>query len=360
MQTVLQSVPDAMILIDEAGEMLAFSRSAEALFGYPAADVIGKNVSMLMAGADEAHHDRYISSYMSTGEKQIIGIGRVVRARVSSGKVIPVHLTIGEAKIGDRRFFAGYVRDVTDQQAADHQISRMQAELANFSRLSTAGTMASAMAHELNQPLTAVANYLEAARDMLQSPDAETLGIIRDALDSAASQSVRAGQIVRRLRDYVSRGEFETRKTDVADVVEQAISLSKLGGQHPLPRVISRMPESRPKVWCDALQIRQVILNLIRNAADATRDQTTAMIEVTGQRQDGTEFFEISVADNGPGLTLEEGRSPFEPFQSSKADGMGLGLSICQTIIEAHDGKIWVGESPFGGAKFSFTLKTVE
>ncbi|MEM9669133.1 MAG: PAS domain S-box protein [Pseudomonadota bacterium] len=359
--TILQSVPDAMIVIDEAGIIMAFSNSAEKLFGFTADEAIGRNVSTLMVGADRKHHDNYITSYMHTGEKQIIGKGRVVKARRANGDVVPVHLTIGEARIGDKRFFSGYVRDVTEQQATDHQISQMQAELSNFSRLSTAGTMASAMAHELNQPLTAVANYLEAARDMLESPEPDVVALVQGALDSAANQCVRAGKIVRRLRDYVSRGEFELSRTNLNELAQQGISLSKIGVKGAIPRVAYKIPDRQFEVWCDGLQIRQVILNLVRNAAEATRGCETPRIELRiGEVPESEDLIELSVSDNGTGIELEDDRSPFEPFQSSKPEGMGLGLSICQTIIEAHGGDIWVEESDLGGAKFCFTLKAAE
>ncbi|MEM8921748.1 MAG: PAS domain S-box protein, partial [Pseudomonadota bacterium] len=168
LSTILASVPDAMIVIDESGRIVAFSAAAEAMFGYQAEDVRGKNVSCLMTDADRPHHDEYIGTYLKTGRRRIIGIGRVVKARLADNREIPVDLKIGEAKIGEHRLFTGYIRDLSEQQRAEHRLREMQAELTNFSRLSVVGTMASAMAHELNQPLTAVANYLEASRDLLQ------------------------------------------------------------------------------------------------------------------------------------------------------------------------------------------------
>ena len=209
--SVLNSVPDGMIVIDEQGTILAFSAAAERMFGYAAAEVEGRNVSELMTSKDRTHHDQYIRNYIETGVAQIVGIGRIVEGRTASGETLPVELKIGEAEVDGRRVFTGFVRDVTDRQAQQHRLSRLQAELSNFSRLSAAGSMASAMAHELNQPLTAVANYIEAARDMLTEPDELTLETVREALDAAAKQSIRAGQIVRRLRAYVSRGEIEMR-----------------------------------------------------------------------------------------------------------------------------------------------------
>lgn len=361
LDAIFASVPDALILIDETGIVVAFSQSAEALFGYTSEHIVGQNVKVLMAGHDARHHDSYISNYLITGEKQIIGIGRIVEARLSNGQVIPVHLTIGEARIGNQRFFAGYIRDITEKQAADHQINRMQAELANFSRLSTAGTMASAMAHELNQPLTAITNYMEAARDILETPDNGTIDMAKEALGAAASQAVRAGQVVRRLRDFVSRGEFETAQTDLAALVGQAISLAKLGADGKVPRIVKSLPSDLPHVWCDSLQIRQVILNLVRNGAEAAQDQAVPMIEISGEIDNAHPgFVTLSVSDNGTGIEMDGDVSPFDPFRSSKSDGMGLGLSICRTIIEAHDGKIWASNNETGGARLSFTLKIAQ
>ncbi len=356
LQTVLASVPDAMIVIDEAGKIIAFSTAAEKLFGFTTSEVTGQNVSMLMTGNDRPHHDRYISNYIETGEKQIIGIGRVVEARLASGQTVPVDLKIGEARMGQHRLFTGFIRDVTERQAAQHRISSMQAELAAFSRLSAVGTMASAMAHELNQPLTAVSNYLEAARDLLDTPTEETIILVKEALDAASGQSVRAGQIVRRLRDYVSRGEIEAREVDIGSVIRDAASLSKIGIEGPLARIIIKLDDTLPPAHADRLQIRQVLVNLIKNAIEATADAASPLVWVTASvRDDG--MLLVQIRDNGPGLPDNPGRTPFDPFFSSKPKGMGLGLSICQTIVDAHGGTIWTESSESGGAIFSFTLK---
>lgn len=355
MRSVLASVPDAMIVINQHGQMLAFSAAAERLFGYKAKDVAGQNVSMLMAGADETHHDQYISNYLSTGEKQIIGIGRIVTAKLADGSTIPVELKIGEAEIDGHRLFTGYIRDMSEQQANALRLSQMQVELANFSRLSAVGTMASAMAHELNQPLTAVANYLEAARDMLDSADADTLAYIQEALDAAANQSIRAGQIVRRLRDYVSRGELDMRPVHLRDVAEDATSLAKVGFEGQLARVIVQVPEHFPNVLADRLQLRQVIVNLVRNAIEALSETATPQIWITAEKHDG--LAHITVEDNGPGIPGADGSSPFDAFNSTKPGGMGLGLSICQTIMDAHGTTIEYAPSSRGGAAFKFSLR---
>ncbi len=358
MQSILASVPDAMIVIDETGQILAFSAAAERLFGYDAEEIAGRNVSELMAGADEKHHDQYIRNYLSTGEKQIIGIGRIVEARLANGDTIPVELKIGEASIHGHRLFTGYIRDMSEQQANALRLNNMQVELANFSRLSAVGTMASAMAHELNQPLTAVANYLEAARDLLDQADPETLSFIQEALDAAATQSIRAGQIVRRLRDYVSRGELDLRSVYLQDVVDDAISLAKVGIESQLARVISRIPEDFPALLADRIQLRQVIVNLVRNAIEALSETANPQVWIRADLEDNLAV--ITVEDNGPGYQGQGDASPFDAFNSSKTHGMGLGLSICQTILDAHGTDIEYAPSEKGGAAFKFTLRLAQ
>ena len=359
LHTILLSVPDAMIVIDEAGLIVAFSAAAEKLFGYSAEEVSGKNISLLMTETDRPYHDQYISNYLETGEKQIIGIGRVVEARLANGDEIPVELKIGEARLGKHRLFTGYIRDVSERQSTEHRISKMQAELSNFSRLSAVGTMASAMAHELNQPLTAVSNYLEAARDLLDTPTKETVEMVKEALGAASAQSVRAGQIIRRLRDYVARGEIDTRPVDIGSVIRDGASLSKLGMEGPLARIIVRIEDELPMVQADRLQIRQVIVNLIKNAIEATAKASTPQIWVTASRKDDS-TIQVTVRDNGLGMPQQPGRTPFDPFYSSKPKVMGLGLSICQTIIEAHGGTIWTEPNQPCGAAFCLTLKVAE
>lgn len=359
MQTILASVPDAMIVIDERGVILAFSAAAEALFGYKTDDVIGKNVSMLMTGADETHHDQYIKNYLDTGERQIIGIGRIVQAKLADGENIPVELKIGEANIGGQKLFTGYIRDISEKQANAHRLAQMQVEIANFSRLSAVGTMASAMAHELNQPLTAVANYLEAARDLLDAPDPETVEMVQEALAAAATQSIRAGQIVRRLRDYVSRGELDLRAVDLRAIIDDAVSLAKVGIEGQLAQVIIRVPKDLPMVMADKLQLRQVFVNIVRNAIEALVESGNPQVRVSATLKQDQEV-QIEISDNGPGFQGEPGQSLFDPFYSSKASGMGLGLSICQTIMEAHGTVIGYDHGPSGGAVFRFTLRISE
>ena len=356
-QSILDSVPDAMVVTDESGTILAFSRAAEQLFGYKGEEVIGHAVNRLMAGRDKSNHDNYINNYMRTGHRQIIGKGRVVIAAKADGSLFPIDLKIGEARIGDHFLFTAFIRDLTEQQRAELRMQEMQSELVHFSRLSAVGTMASALAHELNQPLTAVANYLEASRDLLDSPAPETREILREALSEAATQAVRAGEIVRKLRSYVSRGEVDARPVHLDQVVADAIALSRTSRERADIPVTVQQAESISRVMADPIQIQQVIINLIRNAMDAMSDLEDAHIAIRAMPDDDPGFVSIEVCDNGPGLSPEMKETIFKPFATTKAHGMGLGLSICQTIVEAHGGTIRAVSSPQGGTCFRFTLR---
>lgn len=356
-ESILNSVPDAMVVTDEAGTILAFSSAAEKLFGYSAAEMIGQAVNVLMAGRDRTNHGEYIGNYLRTGHRQIIGKGRVVIAARADGSVFPVDLKIGEARIAGRFLFTAFIRDLTEQQSAELRMQEMQSELVHFSRLSAVGTMASALAHELNQPLTAVANYLEASRDMLESPDPGTREILRGALAEAATQAVRAGEIVRKLRSYVSRGEVDTRPVRLGPLLADALALCKTSRDRLDIPVTVKLDEEAGRVLADPIQVQQVVINLVRNAMDAMSGRADARIELRVSPGADAGLVMIEVCDNGPGLSPEIKENIFKPFATTKSQGMGLGLSICQTIVEAHGGTIRAVASPQGGTCFRFTLR---
>ncbi|HRI99278.1 MAG TPA: ATP-binding protein, partial [Hyphomonas sp.] len=212
-------------------------------------------------------------------------------------------------------------------------------------------------AHELNQPLTAVANYLEASRDLLDSPDPETKEILREALSEAAKQAVRAGEIVRKLRSYVSRGEVDMRTVHLRPLLLDAIALSKISRDHADIPVNLEQVDTVQRVQADPIQVQQVVINLIRNAMDAMDGVDDARIRVRTLAPDEDGFVAIEVCDNGPGLPAEMKEAIFKPFATTKSQGMGLGLSICQTIVEAHGGEIRAITPPEGGTCFRFTLR---
>lgn len=355
LQSILATVPDAMIIIDEQGRITSFSAAAEQVFGYSEAELLGKNVSCLMPSPDRERHDGYIGHYLNTGERRIIGIGRIVVGQRKDGSTFPMQLSIGEAGEKGRRVFTGFIRDLTERERDELRMKELQSELVHVSRLSAMGTMASTLAHELNQPLTAVANYLETTRDLLVDPDPETVVMVREALDDAAKESLRAGHIVRRLRDFVARGEVEKRIEDLPRMIEEASALGLIGARERGVRAFFQLDPAATPVLVDRVQIQQVLVNLVRNAVEAMGDSLVRDLTVTTVAQ-ANGLIRVSVVDTGPGISEEVVPQLFQAFVSSKGEGMGLGLSICRTIIEAHGGRIWTDPAPAGGAIFHFTL----
>ncbi|BAV63249.1 PAS domain-containing sensor histidine kinase [Sphingobium cloacae] len=355
LNSILASVPDAMVVIDAEGIMLSFSHAAQRMFGYEEAEVLGKNVSMLMPSPDREAHDGYIARYLETGVAHIIGSTRRVIGCRKDGTLVPHELAIGEATGGGERVFTGFMRDLTDQEATAARLQDLQAELIHVSRVSAMGAMASTLAHELNQPITAVVNYVQIAHVLLEDPDPDTVAEIREALADAASEALRAGQIVRRLRAFVARGEVQKQVEDLPKLIEEACSLGLVGlSEHGIETRLLLDPDATP-VLADRVQIEQVLVNLIRNAAEAMAESPTRELTIaTGL--EGPAMVRVTIADTGPGLDAEVAAQLFQAFLSTKTEGMGLGLSICRTIVEAHGGKIWVENPPGGGTRFHFTL----
>ena len=358
LRSILATVPDAMVVIDENGGILSFSAAAEKMFGYTETEILGENVSMLMPSPDRERHDGYLEHYRKTGQRKIIGIGRVTTARHRDGYTFPIELSIGKAWLGERRIFTGFIHDITQRQKTQLRLQGLQSDLAHVGRVSEMGTLASSLAHELNQPLTALANYYETLRDLLSSPpDEATLAIIREALEDAAAQTVRAGQVVRRLRDFVSHGEVERRTENLPRLVTEANALALVGSREHGIEVQVRLDPDADEVFADRIQIQQVLVNLIRNAIDAMVDAPVRSLTIRTD-SDLPDFMRISIEDSGSGISAAVAAQLFQPFVTSKKTGMGIGLSICRTIVEAHGGRIWFEPAPDSGTIFYFTLPT--
>ncbi len=356
LRSVLDTVPDATIVIDERGVIQSFNAVAERLFGHREAAVIGQNVSMLMPTPFREEHDGYIAHYLTTGEKRIIGIDRVVTGQRHDGSTFPMKLEVGEVRTGERRFFTGFVNDLTERQATERQLEELQSELARLSRLTAMGEMASTLAHEINQPLSAIANYLQGCGRLLQGIEHPSVHKIKDALGETTKQTLRAGQIIRQLREFVARGETEKRPENINKLVEEASALALVGAKEQGVKTIFRFDTRVGPVLVEKVQIQQVLLNLIRNAVEAMHGcERKELLVNTALSEDG--MVEVSVTDTGCGLAEEILPRLFQPFVTTKPAGMGVGLSISKRIIEAHGGEMWAEANPAGGTLFRFTLE---
>lgn len=359
LRSILATVPDAMVVIDERGHILSFSAAAEKLFGYAEHEIVGENVAILMPSPDRERHDRYLANYARTGNRKMIGIGRVTTARHRNGSTFPIELSVGEAIIDERRVFTGFIHDITHRQQTEMRLQDLQAELAHVGRISEMGSLASSLAHELNQPLTAIANYSEAARDLFSGKmDEETRLLIQEALDETAKEAIRAGQIVARLRQFISQGETERRPESLSRLIGEANALALVGSREHGIEVQIQLDQGADMIFVDRVQIQQVLINLIRNAIDAMLASVSKSLTIRSEAAPD-DLVTITIEDTGSGISESVAEQLFQPFVSTKEAGMGIGLSICRDIVEAHGGHIWFEPRPDGGTIFHFTLPTM-
>lgn len=355
LRSILETIPDAMIVIDGDGIMQFFSSAAERQFGYTEHEAIGRNVSILMPNPDRSRHDGYLARYRSTGERHIIGIGRIVTGQRKDGTTFPMHLSIGEMQSGGAPYFTGFVRDLTEHQQTQARLQELQSELVHVSRLSAMGEMASALAHELNQPLAAISNYMKGSRRLLSASSDPNISKIESALDRAAEQAIRAGQIIRRLRDFVARGESEKRVESLSKLIEEAGALGLTGAREQAVQLRFNLDPQHDLVLVDRVQIQQVLVNLFRNALEAMAHSSRREL-VASNAPAADDMIEIVVSDTGSGFGDGVEQSLFQTFFTTKETGMGVGLSISRSIIEAHGGRMWAETNAAGGATFRFTL----
>jgi two-component system sensor kinase FixL len=354
LQSILDTVPDAVVVIDRSGVMSSFSPAAERLFGWTAEEAIGQNVSLLMPSPHRQGHDGYLNRYAMTGERRIIGVGRVVVGERKDGSTFPMELAVGETK-GPRPSYTGFIRDLTDRQRTETRLQELQNELVHVSRLTAMGEMASTLAHELNQPLSAIANLLTGSRRLIDRGREADQAKVRDAIDKAAAQALRAGDVIHRMRDFVRRGASQREPASLSKLVEEASALALIGEKERQVDVRLSLDPAADSVFADRVQIQQVLLNLIRNGIDAMEDQPRRELVISSDlTEEGT--ARVSVADSGSGIAEDVLEKLFQPFMTTKPQGMGVGLSISRSIIEAHGGRIWAEANPRGGTIFRFTL----
>lgn len=357
--SILDTVLDATIVIDRQGTIVSFNTAAVRQFGYAAGEVIGRNVRILMPEPYQGQHDGYMQRYLATGEKRIIGTDRVVVGRRKDGSTFPMKLAVGEMKSGDSLYFTGFVRDLTEREESAARLQEVQGELARLARLNELGEMASTLAHELNQPLSAIANYAQGCTRLLRNAEDAPSLRVREALDEIARQSLRAGQIIRHLREFVMRGETEKQAEDIRKMVEEAGALALVGSRERGVRSVFEFRPGADLVLADRVQIQQVLINLMRNAMEAMSESERRELTIRTLPQEGG-MVAVEVSDTGPGISEEVAARLFQPFVTSKAGGMGIGLSISKRIIESHGGTMEAHRSEQGGALFRFTLPAID
>lgn len=358
-QALLDAAVDAVIVIDERGAMLTFNSAAEKMFGYAAPDVLGRNVSMLMDAPHREQHDRYVARYLATGEAHIIGVGREIEARRANGEIFPVSLAVGEAAQGGKRRFVGIIRDLSAQRAAEQRARSLELRLAHVGRFNLMGEMAAGIAHEINQPLSAIATYAQAARRLLDRDDVE-IKTLREICAKIDDQARRAGQVIENLRKFIRKQDIRTQPLDVNAVIRDVWNLIEADANAEGIKLVARYTHDLPVVCADAVQLQQVLLNLTRNSVDAMRKSPhkDRGIVITTEKDD--HVVRILVADHGPGVSPEIGENIFHPFVTTKAEGLGVGLAISRTIVQSYGGSLTFRDNPEGGTVFVVDLPAKE
>jgi two-component system sensor kinase FixL len=358
-KALLDAAVDAIIVIDHRGRIETFNSAAEVIFGFDAQEVLGKNVSLLMPEPYKGEHDSYIRNYLDTGDAKIIGIGREAQARRKGGPVFPIDLSVGEIPTDGQPKFVGIVRDATKRKRTEEEIHQTRERLAQFGRLSTLGEMAASLAHELNQPLTAIATYTQACQRLIESGQSDDDEILT-ALKKCNAQAQRAGEVIRRLRQFVKKKELGRREVSFDELFRDLTVLAEVDARDNGVSLTIDVAKGLPRVLVDAVQIQQVILNLIRNGIDAMMNVNhyDDGISVTVDKSPNDQV-RIMVTDHGTGITKEDEKKIFQPFFTTKASGMGLGLAISRSIIESHGGVLSFTKNPSGGTTFHFTLPVI-
>ena len=353
LRSILETVPDALIVIDERGAIQSFSATAERLFGYTTDEVLGRNVSLLMPSPYREEHDGYLARYIATGDAHIIGVGRTVVGLRKDGSTFPLELAVGEVAAREGRFFTGFIRDITERQDRERRLRTLQSELIHVARLNELGQFMSALTHEVTQPLGSIMNYSNGLTRLLASGRQE--GVDRAAA-GIAEQAMRAQQIIQRLRNFVKKGEPQSERVGLAKLIEEAAALALVGvGREQ--RLEIRMAEDASEALVDKIQLQQVLLNLIRNAVEAMAESAERHLLISTARN--ASMVEISVADTGPGIPAAIKAQLFQPFVTTKPNGMGVGLSVCQAIIESHGGHMRAEDGDKGGTIFHLTVPAV-
>lgn len=359
-RTILDTMAEGIVTVSEQGLIESFNRASEKIFGYAADEVIGHNVKLLMPEPDRGQHDLYVRNYVETGEAKVIGIGREMRGARKDGSTFPMHLSIAEVLLPDRRLFTGFICDISDRKNAEAEARRRLTELAQVARLASMGELAAVLAHEVNQPLTAIITHATACLRLLRSGHAAP-ELLEDSLAQIARQGERAGEVIKRLRALVREGTQHVIKPgDLNALVKDVLWLMQHELQAAGVVVDTCLDADLPLVEMDQVQIEQVVFNLAQNAlealVDAGREAPMIRVSTAPTSERDQPGIICRVADNGPGLGAKPADELFTAYFTTKANGLGQGLAICRTIIESHDGRIWAESPAEGGAVFCFYI----
>jgi len=359
-EAVLNTLVDGVIIIDAVGNMRLFNPACTKIFGYQPDEVLGKNVKTLMPAPFQDEHDGYLKSYKDTKEKKIIGIGREVEGMRKDGSTFPMDLAVGETRLNGKAIFIGIIRDLTKRYAQQRKYDQLQEDHFHLSRVSAMNEMGSAIAHEINQPMAASINYLETAKLLLSRDGDLDKDKLLAVTDCAIQQTLRASEIIARMRGFIERGDVEKEKISLNETIDTATRLAFLSFDNQNIEVSVDIPDNLPHVFANNIQIQQVLVNLIKNACEAMIESENKNLDICAKVASCGNKIDTQIRDSGHGLSEEDIETLFVPFSSGKSGGLGVGLSISQSIVTHHGGQIWATQNIPSGSIFHFSLPIAE
>jgi PAS domain S-box-containing protein len=361
-RVIVEAANDAVISMDERGDILLANPATRRIFGYDLAEIIGEPMVMLMPEMMRKLHENGFRRYLATGKRHLNWQGVEVTAQRKDGQEFPVEVSFGELTSNGHKVFTGFVRDISERKqaeerlrASERNLQMTQAELVRVSRLTTMGELAASIAHEVNQPLTGVINNASACLRLLANKNLEP-EVLRGALEGIIADGTRASTVLARIRAFIKKEPAEKSELDINEVIQEVLSLA---GRELYENQVSpehQLKTDLPSVLADRVQLQQVLLNLIMNGIEAMAEVTDRprLLGVQSRIDESGEVL-VAVSDSGTGFGLEADRV-FNPFFTTKANGMGMGLSISRSLVEGHGGRLWAASNSPHGAVFSFTL----
>lgn len=352
-RALLEAAPSALLLVDDAGRICLLNAETERMFGYAREELLGRDLERLLPESMRATHVRHRQMYSLGPTKRVMGNGHELHGLRQDGTEFPIEVGLNPVRFGDQTLTLAAVSDISERRRKDAELSLRRDEVAHLSRVTMLGELSGSLAHELNQPLAAILSNAQAAQRMLvRNP--EDLSEIGEILSDIVENDRRAGDVIRRLRTLLRKGSQDLARIDLNDTVRECLRLLRSDLRNRDVVVVTDLAPGLPPIEGDPVQLQQVLVNLIFNACDAMREQDGRHLTLrsVGRRDN----VHLTVADDGPGIDTGMHERIFEPFQTSKPNGLGLGLAICRTIVESHRGRLWAENASGGGAQLHIEL----
>jgi PAS domain S-box-containing protein len=354
-RVVVETASDAVVSIDESSTIILANPATKRIFGYNSDELIGKPLTVLMPGAMGKVHETGLKRYLETGARHLNWQGTEMTALRANGEEFPAEVSFGEMTVDQQRIFTGFIRDISEKKRSEEELRNTQAELARMMRVMTIGQLTASIAHEVSQPLSGIITNASTCFRMLKS-DPPNIDGARETVQRTIRDGNRASEVITRLRTLFSKKQIEVEPLDLNEAAREVIAL--LSGELQKNNVILKQEFSDrlPTVDGDRVQLQQVILNLLRNASDAMRSIEHRPRQMVLRTDLEGEHVRLSVQDSGVGFSPEVADKMFESFYTTKSDGMGVGLSVSRSIIEANHGRLWATANDGPGATFAFSI----